>query len=331
MLLSTSPTMKLACFMLAALMYAATSITAAPVITVKANVLSTKSYGVSDIECVKAIAPVLLQSRMTLHIVLSLDSNFGRQVSRSVKLADIPTINQNWIVHAPQTQNFDDHNNAEVVKPEYFIRVQARTDDGQHRIIGKTDSFVIVNTSTLEKRESPEFEVSSASETAVADESLPRPPKVNTTDDIDTSISASPAANTLTFLTSPEESNSDISQSRAANSVTPTLEVPHTFPSPQVPSPGSLSPSSGPTYLNVLDVPADSPDLRKPLNPPFVPQTNEPTPQPKANRLDVPYKYAAAGGALLSLIGMDVGGIVDGVIGGTVRFVVRLTLAALLG
>ncbi|KAG0008858.1 hypothetical protein BGZ80_002982 [Entomortierella chlamydospora] len=316
MLLSTSPTMKLACFMLAALMYAATSITAAPVITVKANVLSTKSYGVSDIECVKAIAPVLLQSRMTLHIVLCLLK---------------PTINQNWIVHAPQTQNFDDHNNAEVVKPEYFIRVQARTDDGQHRIIGKTDSFVIVNTSTLEKRESPEFEVSSASETAVADESLPRPPKVNTTDDIDTSISASPAANTLTFLTSPEESNSDISQSRAANSVTPTLEVPHTFPSPQVPSPGSLSPSSGPTYLNVLDVPADSPDLRKPLNPPFVPQTNEPTPQPKANRLDVPYKYAAAGGALLSLIGMDVGGIVDGVIGGTVRFVVRLTLAALLG
>ncbi|KAF9359369.1 hypothetical protein BGX26_012487 [Mortierella sp. AD094] len=378
MLLSTNPTMKLVSLTLAALTYAATSVTAAPVITLNAKVLSTQAHGASDIECVKVIAPGLIAVSSDASdrpvvvdgekIPIKIDAlacdpaltnsaqpwmvtlvNKSRGEQGSVKLADIAATNQNdynWIVNAPHTQNvdyidnldLDGHDNAESVKPEYFIKVQAKTDDGQQRLVGKTDTFVIVNTSTLQKRKSPELEVSSAPETTVADDSLPGPPKADTTDDIDTSISALPAASAPAFPTTPEESNPEITQSLvedpAANVdpsilAAPALEVPQTPSSPQVPSSGSISPSFGPTYPNVPDVPADSPDLPKPLNPPFIPQTNEPTPQPKTSRFDVFYKYAAAGGALLSLIGLGVGGIVGGVIGGTVGLVLGLALASI--
>ncbi|KAF9110819.1 hypothetical protein BGX27_005851 [Mortierella sp. AM989] len=380
MLLSTNPAVKLVSLTLAALMYAATSVTAAPVITLNAKALPTMIH---DIECVKVTAPILsagstdalgrvivankeiisinidasgceptlMESAKPWLVTLNEES---QGLDRPIELANTDITNQNsfdWIASAPHTQkhNLDLGGQviAESMKPGYFIKVQATTNGGQQQLVGKTNAFVIVNISAPQKRDSPETDVYGTPKTTsvlenapvdVDDSSLPGPPMADTTDDIDSSIPVPSASDAPAFPAITEDNSLEVLQSSIADpaanvNVGPSILaspplIPQVPLAPQAPSPDNIILSSDPTYPNVPDTPADSSDLPKPLNPPFVPQINEPTPQPN-NRLDIFYKYAAAGGALLSLVGLGVGGIVGGVIGGTVGLVAGLLLAGI--
>jgi hypothetical protein len=126
------------------------------------------------------------------------------------------------------------------------------------------------------------------------DDYVPTPPKYNPDDGVDDSIPAPPASGA------------------------PTLPSPDTS-------------GVGTTFPNVPNTPVNPAEIPVPLNPPVegvvFPSAPEPTPQPGPSKGAIFMKYAGAGAAVLSTIGVGVGGLVGGAVGGTVGLVLGLIAA----
>ncbi|KAF9438754.1 hypothetical protein BGZ76_005060 [Entomortierella beljakovae] len=325
-------------------------ITAAPVINVKTHILPIMSHDTADIECVKVIAPTIISlSGITLEhpviingqsLPIKIDalgcdptmtesaqpwilSLVDRSQGDTIKLADVTTDNQvnyNWLVNSPPLQKHDTID-VDEIQPvsesanvnEYFLKVEGLSQSGQ-RLAGKSDAFVIVNAPILQKRQSDD------------DSALPGPPRADFTEDVDPTIAAPSTFDSPSFPT-PEGTPNDVAQTPNDVAMVPIAEPianvdPTVLSTPEVATP-VIPVNVEPKTTDVLK------EVPKPSNLPDNSSAEEGIVYPAKSRLDPFYKYAAAGGALLSLIGLGVGGIVGGLIGGTIGLVAGLILAGI--
>lgn len=109
-----------------------------------------------------------------------------------------------------------------------------------------------------------------------------------------------------------------------------SIPAPPAADAPVIPTPETSG--LGTTFPNTPAPPiVDPADLPTPLNPPVegvvFPASPEPTPQPTPSKSAIFLKYAGAGAAILSTIGVGVGGLAGGAVGGTIGLVLGLVVA----
>ncbi|KAF9912729.1 hypothetical protein EC991_009465 [Linnemannia zychae] len=262
----------------------------------------------------------------------------------------------NWAVQTQPNNILDVNTNAasptDSNNNKYHIQVDALSKDGTERLTGRTASFTI-DINSLQKRDDEAPVVAETPETpaapivdAVANSDTPAiEGAINPEDPTDKAKEVSPAvANPVVpdVLSTPVVPATDpvistdppvvlntpidpLAVVPAVPETTPAAPAPASAPVPAV-VPSPTYPNIPPEIVEPAAVPSPSGPNQPDASDPKAPQViTEPKKRPSTS--EVFFKYAGAGSAILSTIGMGVGGLVGGIIGGTAGLVIGITAA----
>lgn len=213
---------------------------------------------------------------------------------------------------------------------KYHIQVETTSKDGTERLTGRTVSFNIAPTSAFQKRN--DDAVLSVDGAAISEVASPVDGAANP--EVALSVDGSTVPEVV-------DVNNGEGVSPAAVAISPAVsETPIDVPISVANPPSSISSSSvlaaipSPTYPNVpleitdpsIPVPnTTGPNQAAPGDPATPKVIQEPKKKPSSG--EVFLKYAGAGSAILSTIGLGLGGLVGGAVGGAVGLVIGVAAA----
>ncbi|KAF9429808.1 hypothetical protein BGZ94_009424 [Podila epigama] len=208
-----------------------------------------------------------------------------------------------WEASLPNVRDTDE-------EPEYYILAQTMSIDGKQRFVGRTEAFAIVE----EETNSNDTRMSLARHIIKRDEPQQEQAPL---------AAAAPEAPPATEVAG------------AVTGGDPNFKPALAIPQVNVPPPNPYLTAPEPSFPNVPKPPPADPAVLPDPTYPNIRKDGDPLPvvkpgpdgEPKETASDVFFRYAGAGAAILSTVGVGVGGLVGGVVGGAVGLTTGLIAA----